>query len=147
MSDHFSGPRAIAGPAGDICDLYAFPSPERAGHLVLVMNVRPRATPADAFSDAIVCRFRLRPLAVAGRAFAFGPEELVVDVAFDPPGSNGEQEGRCTTPSGEAAVPVDDEKGGAGRRSRTCCCRRRSTTRSTATWSCATSTTWRTPFT
>jgi len=114
MSDHFSGPRAIAGPAGDICDLYAFPSPERAGHLVLVMNVRPRATLADAFSDAIVCRFRLRPLAVAGRAFAFGPEELVVDVAFDPPGPNGAQEGRCTTPSGEIAVPVDDEKGGSG---------------------------------
>jgi hypothetical protein len=114
MSDHFSGPRAIAGPAGDICDLYAFPSPERAGHLVLVMNVRPRATPADVFSDAIVCRFRLRPLAVAGRGFAFGPEELVVDVAFDPPGPDGGQEGRCTAPSGEVAVPVDDEKGGFG---------------------------------
>jgi hypothetical protein len=27
MSDHFSGPRALAGPAGDICDVYAFPSP------------------------------------------------------------------------------------------------------------------------
>lgn len=114
MSDHFSGPRAIAGPAGDICDVYAFPSPERPGHLVLVMNVRPRATPADVFSDAIVCRFRLRPLAVDGRAFAFGPEELVVDVAFDPPGPSGTQEGRCTTPSGEVAVPVDDEKGGSG---------------------------------
>jgi hypothetical protein len=24
MSDHFSGPRAIAGPAGDISDIYAF---------------------------------------------------------------------------------------------------------------------------
>ena len=39
MSDHFSGPRALAGPAGDICDVYAFPSPERPGHLVLVMTV------------------------------------------------------------------------------------------------------------
>ena len=41
MSDHFSGPRAIAGPAGDITDLYAFPSPERPGHLVLVLDVHP----------------------------------------------------------------------------------------------------------
>ena len=45
MSDHFSGPRALAGPAGDICDVYAFPSPERPGHLVLVMTVLPMATP------------------------------------------------------------------------------------------------------
>jgi uncharacterized protein DUF4331 len=45
MSDHFSGPRAIAGPAGDITDLYAFPSPERPGHLVLVLDVLPDAPP------------------------------------------------------------------------------------------------------
>jgi hypothetical protein len=118
MSDHFSGPRAIAGPAGDICDVYAFPSPERPGHLVLVMNVLPGATPTDAFSDAVVCRFRLRPLEVAGRGFAVGPEELVFDVLFDPPRTVGGvpvQEGRCTPPSG-AVVPVtvDDEKGGSG---------------------------------
>ena len=24
MSDHFSGPRALAGPAGDIADIYVF---------------------------------------------------------------------------------------------------------------------------
>jgi len=56
MSDHFSGPRAIAGPAGDICDLYAFPSPERSGHLVLVLNVLPKATSDSHFSEAIEAR-------------------------------------------------------------------------------------------
>ena len=66
MSDHFSGPRAIAGPAGDICDLYAFPSPERSGHLVLVLNVLPKATSDSHFSEAIVYRFRLRPVTIAG---------------------------------------------------------------------------------
>jgi hypothetical protein len=73
MSDHFSGPRALAGPAGDICDLYAFPSPDRPGRLVLVMNVLPNADPSAFFSDAIVCRFRLRPLTIAAtglRVFA-----------------------------------------------------------------------------
>ena len=80
MSDHFSGPRALAGPHGDICDLYAFPSPERPGQLVLVMNVLPRAGPSDFFSDAITCRFRLRPVTIVqqlasgarGAAFAVG---------------------------------------------------------------------------
>src|ERR671937_2968812 len=89
VSDHFSGPRAIAGPAGDICDLYAFPSPERPGRLVLVMAVLPRAGPSACFSDAISCRFRLRPVTVAASgpaaAFALGAEELAFDCSFDTP--------------------------------------------------------------
>ena len=27
MADHFSGPRALADPASDITDVFAFPSP------------------------------------------------------------------------------------------------------------------------
>ena len=41
MSDHISGPRALAEPIADITDVYAFPSPQRSGHLVLVMNTLP----------------------------------------------------------------------------------------------------------
>ena len=126
MSDHFSGPRAIAGPAGDITDLWAFPSPERPGHLVLVAGVMPAAQPGAAFSEAIVCRFRLRPLTVAGTgpqtSFRFAPEaeELVVECGFSAPqpsGSNGDraQEGWCTTPSGETVrFAVGDEQGASG---------------------------------
>ena len=66
MSDHFSGPRAIAGPAGDITDLYVFPSPERPGHLVLVLDVLPDAPLDSYFSDAIVYRFRLRRVTISG---------------------------------------------------------------------------------
>ena len=29
VSDHISGPRALAEPIADITDVYAFPSPER----------------------------------------------------------------------------------------------------------------------
>ena len=122
MSDHFSGPRALAGPAGDICDVYAFPSPERPGHLVLAMTVQPLATPDSSFSDAIVCRFRLRPLEIDEdrRSFTFGPEEseLAFAFAFDAaqPGANGArplQTGSCTAPSSETAhFRVHDEQGG-----------------------------------
>jgi hypothetical protein len=101
MSDHFSGPRAIAGPAGDICDLYAFPSPERPGRLVLVMNVLPRASLSACFSEAIICRFRLRPVTIAsdGPAFVVGTEgeELVFDCTLEH--ADGVQKGWCT-PSG-----------------------------------------------
>ena len=61
MSDHISGPRALADPIADITDVYAFPSPERPRNLVLVMNTLPFAQPSDLFSDGLVYRFRLRP--------------------------------------------------------------------------------------
>jgi len=123
MSDHFSGPRAIAGPAGDICDMFVFPSPERPDRLALVMDVFPLATPAAAFSDAIVCRFRMRPVAIASDrpAFPFGGEEteLVFSCSFDAPTSRGdaplEQVGYCTTPFGETVrFRVNDDRGGQG---------------------------------
>ena len=44
MSDHFSGPAVMGDPAVDITDFYAFPSPERPGNLVLIMDVFPLAT-------------------------------------------------------------------------------------------------------
>jgi hypothetical protein len=125
MSDHFSGPRAIAGPAGDICDLYAFPSPERSGHLVLVLDVLPNAAPDSYFSDAIVHRFRLRPVTISGvgaaTAFPFAAEdhELVFSCHFEDPrqGAAGVaqlQEGWCVAPSGEKTrFRVHDEQGGS----------------------------------
>jgi hypothetical protein len=122
MSDHFSGPRALAGPAGDICDVYAFPSPERREHLVLVMTVLPLARPDSSFSDAIIHRFRLRPVTIApdGPAFPFGPEEseLVFACAFEAPqpgaaGARPVQYGYCIAPSGgRERFRVDDERDG-----------------------------------
>ena len=124
MSDHFSGPRAIAGPAGDICDLYAFPSPERSGRLVLVLDVLPQASLDSHFSEAIVCRFRLRPVTIAGvgtdAAFPFAGEdqELVFSCNFEAPRQGGAgmasvQDGWCVTPSGETVrFRVHDEQGG-----------------------------------
>ena len=112
MSDHISGPRALAEPAADITDFYAFASPERPGHLSLVLNTRPFAETSDVFSDALIYRFRLRPLTVRETAsqvpFAVSDEEFVFDCTFAAPTSRGlaiEQEGDCRIPSGET-VPV-----------------------------------------
>src|SRR5262245_25712508 len=121
MSDHFSGPRAIAGPQCDICDFYAFSSPERTGNLVLVTNVVPNAAPGATFSEGIVYRFRLRAATVAGigtnAGFKLGAREYVIDCTFGPPRptQSGEsiQDGLCVTPSGErVAFVVGDEQGG-----------------------------------
>jgi hypothetical protein len=119
MSDHFSGPRAIADPAADIADLYVFPSPERPGYLVLVMTVFPAAMPGALFSDAVTYRFRLRPVTVANTrpGFEVSQTEYAFSCAFAVPvkkeGSEAwGQMGTCTTPTGEViSFRVNDERG------------------------------------
>src|SRR5947208_16727646 len=108
MSDHISGPRALADPIADITDVYAFMSPERPGHLVLVQNTLPFAPPSALFSDGLVYRFRVRPLTPRAPGelppFAVAEEEFVFDCVFsDPADGNGArgQEGECTTPAGD----------------------------------------------
>jgi Domain of unknown function (DUF4331) len=122
VSDHISGPRALAEPIADITDAYAFPSPERPGHLVLVMNTLPFAPPAARFSDGLVYRFRLRPVTTGtdGPApFTVGAEEFTFHCVFSPPVSGRgadrlSQEGTCTTPDGATLTfSVNDERGGS----------------------------------
>ena len=120
MADHGAGPRSIANPEIDICDLHAFPSPEHPGNLVLAMNVCPfLPSAATLFSDAIDYRIRLRPVRVAstGRraAFAVGEPERMFSFTFDVPrtlgGGRRVQSGICRAPSGEVPVTVGDERG------------------------------------
>ncbi len=120
MSHHISGPRAAAQPIADITDLYAFPSPEHSGWLVLVLNTLPFAPPSAVFSDGLIYRFRLRPLTAnaggGGAPFVVDGEELVLDCVFSAPvcghGASGPgQAGACRMPAGETIpVRVNDER-------------------------------------
>lgn len=121
MSDHTSGPRAFADPIVDITDMYVFPSPERPGSLVLVLDVNPFAEPATLFSDAVDYRFRVRPLEIAkrgpGATFAVSEKEYTFSCRFAAPvarmgGSQLVQEGACTASTGQAvAFTVNEESG------------------------------------
>ena len=118
MSDHISGPRALAEPIADITDFYAFPSPERPGHLVLIQNTLPFAPASALFSDGLVYRFRLRPGTPRGAGdpvpFAISADEFIFDCVFSAPVSapdagSVEQTGTCKIPSGESvAFRVND---------------------------------------
>jgi len=120
VSDHISGPRALADPIADITDVYAFPSPERPGHLVLVVNTLPFAQPSDAPSDGLLYRFRLRPVRVSEPSGVPRPAdvgEVVVDCVFSPAEGAGrsDQQGTCTVSSGASVTfGVNDERGGSG---------------------------------
>jgi hypothetical protein len=122
VSHHISGPRAMAEPIADITDLYAFPSPEQPGRLVLVLDTLPFAPASAAFSDGLIYRFRLRPLTLNGHAngapFAVGDQEHVFDCVFSEPVAREgvtapEQQGRCLIPTGETiSFGLNDERGG-----------------------------------
>ncbi|GAA2024988.1 hypothetical protein GCM10009740_13270 [Terrabacter terrae] len=104
MSDHISGPRALADPIADITDVYAFPSPERPGRLVLAMNTLPFAPVDGRFSDGLIYRFRLRPVDVNPDERRVGTAvspEWVLDCVFDDGAAAGTQTGRLTLPDGE----------------------------------------------
>ena len=110
MSHHISGPRTVAEPIADITDLYAFPSPDRPGHLVLVLNTLPFASPTARFSDALLYRFRIRALTRngTGDGSPFSPTEddIVIDCVFSTPEpeDGGEQHCTCTLPSGDTVT-------------------------------------------
>jgi hypothetical protein len=119
VSHHLSGPRAVAEPIADITDLFAFPSPQRPGAIVLVLNTVPFAAPDGRFSDALIYRFRLRALTSSADAAAapFEPhaDELAVDCEFSTPegGETGPQQVKCTLPGGGVVTAqVGDEQGG-----------------------------------
>ncbi|MFL5926705.1 MAG: DUF4331 family protein [Gaiellaceae bacterium] len=115
MSDHISGPRALADPIADITDVYAFPSPERPGWLSLVMNTLPFAEPTQPLSEGLIYRLRLRPLEATNdeTRTPFRPldDEVRFDVVFDE--HRDVQEGVCSGPdAAQLQFVVDDQAGG-----------------------------------
>jgi hypothetical protein len=101
MSDHFSGPAVMGDPSVDITDFYAFPSPERRGNLVLIMDVFPMATSQSFFSDVLTHRFRLRPLTRSGGSVTPGTAEFTIDVTFSAvPEGTSVQKGKIVTSDG-----------------------------------------------
>lgn len=104
MSDHFSGPAVMGDPSVDITDFYAFPSPERPGNLVLIMDVFPMATSQSLFSNVLTHRFRLRPLTRSGRSLTPGTVEYTVEVRFnDVAEGTSVQRGNIATLDGRSA--------------------------------------------
>lgn len=121
MSHHISGPRAVAEPIADITDFYAFPSPDRPGHLVLVLNTLPFAPPTARFSDALLYRFRIRELTRndpdAGSPFSPTEDDIVIECVFSTPDPDdgGEQHSTCRLPSGDTVtVEVGGDRLAAG---------------------------------
>ena len=115
MSDHFSGPAVMGDPSVDLTDFYAFPSSERPGNLVLIMDLWPMASAQSFFSDVLTYRFRLRPLTLTRGIISHGTAEHVIDVRFgDVPAGTSAQRGNVVTSDGRkasfvAGAPVEQD--------------------------------------
>jgi Domain of unknown function (DUF4331) len=104
MSDHFSGPAVMGDPAVDITDFYAFPSPERKGNLVLIMDAFPLATSQSFFSDVVTYRLRVRPVTRSVASVTPDTAEYSIDVTFtDVPEGTSVQKANVVTSDGRRA--------------------------------------------
>jgi Domain of unknown function (DUF4331) len=120
VSDHISGPRALAEPLADITDFYVFPSPTGASRLVLIQNTYPFAQPGTRFSDGLIYRFRLHPIdfdmARSGNRFVVANDEFTIDCAFSSPANTrtakSDQTGTCVASSGMSVPIAVNEVGG-----------------------------------
>ena len=112
-SDHFDGPAVLGDPTTDITDMYVFPSPEKPGRLVMVMNVIPNSGTTRWFSHTLDYRFRLRPVSIAGTGtqagFKVGNRGILFRCVFSDlklAKGRGRQTGHCHGPTGEINFTV-----------------------------------------
>lgn len=61
-SDHSDGVKTALDLAGDITDLFTFPSPKDPNKVVMIMNVNGFAGPKSLFSNAVDYKFRIRQI-------------------------------------------------------------------------------------
>jgi hypothetical protein len=99
----------LRDPSVDITDLFAFPSPERPGHLVLIMDVFPMASAQARFSDVVTHRFRLRPLTRSGGLVTCGTAEYTIDVTFNDVPEGAAQQAHIATSDGREASIITGE--------------------------------------
>jgi len=81
-ADHIDAPAAVAEPAADITDLFAWTSAD-ATKLNLVLDVSPFAGPTAAFSDAVQYVFHINSSAAYGEAAT----ETLILCQFDAAGA------------------------------------------------------------
>ncbi|KYH45620.1 DUF4331 family protein [Branchiibius sp. NY16-3462-2] len=115
MSHHNSGPRAHQLPIADITDAYAFPAPGQPGHLALVVNTVPYADPNGFLSEALIYRFRIRPLTTDPSTPAFftpgaDDTQITIDATFDPP-TGDKQQGHLAVSTGATVDFVVNQVG------------------------------------
>jgi hypothetical protein len=115
-SDHIDGPVTTAHAVADITGLFAFPSPDFPGHLVLIMNVYPGVATEGHFSDKVTYDFWVRHASISGTGSDAGfstTGDYQVTCSFETPhGINTPHWVTCKSTTGATVrVQVEDVNG------------------------------------
>ncbi|MDH5182059.1 MAG: DUF4331 domain-containing protein [Gammaproteobacteria bacterium] len=111
-SDHVDGRVTIDHPMADISDLFAFPSPTKPGHMVVVMNVYPFVPHNGHFAHQVLYQIAVRNLELTRPGphglFKYKGATKVFSCRFETP-HEGDHYATCTLPTGKAfKFKVDD---------------------------------------
>lgn len=115
-SDHIDGPVTVRHPVADITDVYAFPSPDGPGRLVLVMDVYTGVSATGHFSEKVVYNFLVKNASIRGDGQEPGfntQGDYKLSFSFETPhGPNTAHWVTCTSSNGTSIrVKVDDTNG------------------------------------
>ncbi len=78
-SDHIDGPITSKHAAADITDLYAFPAPDKAGYMTLILNSHPMVSSDGHFEDRLRYILRMKEAVVSNDGIkAVGGDRIIV---------------------------------------------------------------------
>jgi len=105
-SDHIDGPVTTQHRIGDLVDLYAFPTPGKAGSLSVILNTYPIVPDGGHFSEKVSYNFYLRraQIRVAGQPVGFDTsDEVTISCSFVTPDNVAAHVATCKTSNGKMA--------------------------------------------
>jgi hypothetical protein len=105
-SDHIDGPVTTKHRVGDLTDLYAFPTPDKAGHLTVILDAYPIVPTTGHFSEKVTYRIHVGKASVktAGK----GPrveagDRVTFDFTFETPHDTANHAVVCRASNGWSA--------------------------------------------
>lgn len=105
-SDHLDGPASSEDRVTDLIDLYAFPTPNTAGSLTIILDMYPVVAATGHFSDKVSYSIYVRRAAIrSGDRAAFDTsDEVAIRCTFVTPEDDAAHTATCKTDSGFGAT-------------------------------------------
>lgn len=100
-SDHIDGPVTTQHKVADLTDLYAFPTPGKAGSLTIILNTYPIVPHWSHFSDKVNYKLTLRSASIkdSGLNFSTG-DEVSITCSFKTPDDTALHTVKCVSSNG-----------------------------------------------
>lgn len=102
-SDHIDGPVTTGHRVADLSDLYAFPTPQKPGHLTVILNAYPIVPASGHFADKVNYNLYFRKANISGTGDSSlfqTSEETVIGCSFKTPDNTEDHTITCKSSNG-----------------------------------------------